>query len=267
MNFSKNIKWSPSDYAKAAVLAREVGQEMLARLDWMTLKPRVIVDMGCGTGEMSALLQQRYPDAQVLALDMSQSMVQSLKQKAPQSYGICADGETLPLRNQTVDLIFANFLLPWHDDFTLLLREWMRVLRPEGLLLFTALGPDTLREWRAIFDDAHIPLLVDMHDIGDVLLKEGFADPVLDVDYYTMTYRDKNRLMSELRASGMLSSDQSDLCGVAPSDDGTWAVTYEVIHAHAFTRAASEEVSASADGIVRVPISHLRRQRSPEKGK
>ena len=88
---------------------------------------------------------------------------------------MCADAEKLPLRNQTVDLIFANFLLPWHNDFTVLLREWKRVLRPDGLLMLTALGPDTLREWRGTFAEAHLPLLVDMHDIGDVLLQEGFC--------------------------------------------------------------------------------------------
>ena len=105
--------------------------------------------------------------------------------------------------------------------------------------------------------------------LGMCCYKKVFADPVLDVDYYTLTYRDKNRLIAELQTSGMLSAESEigDLSTVTAAEDGAWPVTYEVIYAHAFTPAEREEVSASADGVVRVPISHLKRQLSQGKEK
>lgn len=255
--------WSPEDYAEAAVIAREAGEEMLARLEWMTIKPNVILDIGCGTGELSAQLQTRYPDAHVLALDHSERMIHYARRYT--LFSICGDGETLPLRNQSVEMIFVNFLLPWHADVKNLLREWRRVLRPNGLLMFTALGPDTLREVRDYFSAEWLPQLVDMHDFGDVLLQVGFADPVLDVSHFTTTYRDQARLIHELRASGMLAGTAVDFPGpvnIAPSANGTWEVTYEVVYAHAFAPAESDTYSVSSDGTVRVPLSQLRHRLS-----
>ena len=145
----RNMVWSPVDYAKASVLARAVGMEMLARLDWMTLKPRVIVDLGGGTGEMSVRLQQRYQDAHVITLALSEDMLQHAKQHASTLSCVCADAVSLPLPNHSVDLLFANLLVPWQVDIESLC-EWRRVLRPDGLLMFSAFGPDTLKEWQAI---------------------------------------------------------------------------------------------------------------------
>jgi len=238
---------------------------MFSRLDWMTITPRIIVDMGCGVGNMSARLQTRYGDANVLALDLSLPMVQLARQESPHIAHVCADAGILPLAHQSVDLIFANFLLPWHADFSALGREWRRVLRPGGILMFTALGPDSFKEWRTLFSQDDLPTLIDMHDIGDLLLQEGFADPVLDINYYTMTYRAQAHLFHELRASGMLvPGSKQPIDAIAPSEDGTWPVTYEVIYAHAFAPADHVEVSASPDGIVRVPLAHLRRKLTTE---
>ncbi len=254
--------WSPVDYAEASVLAREAGEELFSRLDWMTIKPNVIVDMGCGTGEMSVQLQARYKEAKVLALDMSVLMAQQAKQRCP--FSVCADASRLPLPDRVVDLIFANFLLPWCPHLTLLLQEWRRVLRPDGLLMFTALGPDTLREGRGVWQSTGLPQFVDMHDMGDLLLQEKFAGPVLDINYYTLTYQNKERLTTELYASRMVVEPLSQLQvdAMVPSEEGTWPITYEVIYAHAFVPADQEEVAASADGTVRIPLSHLRRRRS-----
>src|SRR5262245_59206428 len=101
MSFSKNMIWSPIDYKDVSVLAREVGNEMLSRLVWVTLKPSVILDLGCGTGEFSSLLQARYPEAQVIPLDLSQQMIEYAKQHSVQSLCVCADSSELPLRDQS----------------------------------------------------------------------------------------------------------------------------------------------------------------------
>ncbi len=253
--------WSPSVYVESSVLAREIGDEMMARLDWMTIQPDVILDVGCGAGEMAAQLQTRYKKAHVLALDNEFAMVQFAKQQHHQSC-FCADAARLPLPDRTVDLIFANLLLPWYPNIPVLLREWRRVLRPQGLLMLTTLGLDTLREIKMILDADQWPQLVDMHDIGDLLLQEKFEGPVLDVNHYTLNYHSKEKLLNELDGSGMAARSVMipRMNDILPSEEGTWPVTYEVIFAHAFMPEESEEISASSDGMVRIPLTHLRRQ-------
>lgn len=249
-----NIHWSPEKYAETAVIAREAGLEMLARLDWVTLAPQVVLDVGCGVGEMSGLLQKRYPDAQVISIDLSEDMLQSVK-------GICSDASILPFADQSIDLVFANFLLPWHHDIGALLKEWRRVLKPNGLLMVTALGIDTLREWREVWGENDIPRLADMHDIGDALVLSGFADPVMDVDYCTLTYTDPKKLVEELQTSGMLSLDAN-----IPSEDqmpkinDKWQVTYELIYAHAWAPEKAPGYAMNADGVAKIPLASLRRK-------
>lgn len=249
---------SPIEYEKAAVLAREVGNEMLARLTWMTLKPRMILEVGCATGEMSVALQARYPHAQILGVEVDDAMLQYVKNDASlaQIHYVSAQADKLPLPDQSVDLIFANLVLPSYADTTLLLREWRRVLASDGLLMMTALGLDTLQEWRT----ADQPLLMDMHDLGDLLLVTGFAEPVLDVDHYLMTYRDKNKLIHELYQSRILAATaQLDRLDVEEKN-GLWQVSYEIIYAHAFSPSQTNELTSSAEGIVRIPLAQLRKQ-------
>ncbi len=230
---------------------------MLARLDWMTLQPHRIVDIGCGIAETTAQLQTRYPQADVIAIDIAEPMLQHAKQHSlqkPLTY-LCADTMSLPLKDQSVDLLFANFLLPWCEDILSVLQEWHRVLRPEGLLMFSMLGPDTLQEWREVFSEQIIPRVIDMHDVGDLLMREGFADPVLEVDYYTTTYREVNRLLYELEASGMTTS----LTNVTMPSNALLSVTYEIVYAHAFgSDTNKKEISSSNE--IKIPLSQLRRK-------
>lgn len=254
--------WSPGEYVPSAVIANQVGHEMLSRLAWVTLQPMTAIDVGCGTGYLSMQLQQHYPHAHILALDASELML--CHDAVP--LAICADGGQLPLQDQSVDLIFSNLMLPWYPSVENLLQEWRRVLRPEGLLMFSALGMDTLQEWRTVLHHCEIPQLFDLHDLGDLLLQVGFTDPVIDIDHYTLTYRDCNKMYAELRATGMLLSSQGDAAilqqmATVPKmvDEEKWAVTYEVIYANAFVSAEQAEHAIDADGVVRVPLTKLRR--------
>lgn len=258
MSTPLNMIWSPSDYREASFLVRETGEELLSRLEWLTLQPQVVLDAGCGLGEMSVQLQARYSAARVVALDNSDLMIQHAREQTKHPRCLCADAGKLPLPDHSVDIIFAHWLLPWHSDVKALLKEWRRVLRPDGILMFSALGPDTLKEMHQQWGRYIIPGLMDMHDCGDLMLQEGFADPVLDVNHYTVSYRDHKRLVQELCASGMLANPDTQL---AANQEGTWDVTYEVVFAHAFAPPLRDEVSASEDGVVRIPLSHLRRRR------
>lgn len=249
----KNIVWSPKEYAESAVIAREAGEELLSRLDWLMIKPRVILDVGCGLGEWSVHLKQRYPKAHVFALDNTMAMSEYARDQSLSS--VCTDAGTLPYANASVDLIFANLILPWHHDPKALLQEWQRVMAPGGVIMLTAFGPSTLQEFSEVFDPEDLPYLIDMHHYGDMLLHLKLADPVLDVAQYTLTYKNKEKLISELRTSGMLASDMNvALMGDLP----IYSATYEVIFAHAFMPALSQEFTAEKDGTVRIPLDVLR---------
>jgi len=248
MSLVNNIPFSPEDYAAAAVLADEVADEMLMRLEWMTIKPRIVVDLGCGIGKHTTELRKRYADAMVFALDTSMTMLEVAQQQKLSC--VCADVMRLPFASQSVDLLFANLVFPWQADITAMLRECHRVLHPEGLLIFSALGLDTLRELQEIAK----PSLMDMHDVGDLLLQQ-FADPVLDVNYYTLNYADQSKMFRELQLMGMIGNIPQNI-SLTADDDGKWPVTFEVIIAHAF----APEMKRAEDGVVRIPVSQLREQ-------
>lgn len=236
-------------------MAREAGNEMFDRLQWMTLQPSVILDCGCGVGEMSTKLKTRYPNACVIASDLSLPMLCHGRSASSSPFFVCADSRRLPLPNQSVDMVFANFLWPWQVDVTALLQEWRRLLKAEGVLMFTALGPDTLKEWQQHLQADAIPQWYDMHDIGDLLMRERFCDPVLDVNHYVTTFESHDQLSHELKASGMWFPSEST--AILPKE-ANLTVSYEVIFAHAFAPSASQTISE--DGVVKVPLTQLKKQ-------
>lgn len=223
----------------------------MSRLDWMTIHPVVILEVGCGPGRMLSELRRRYPTARLIAADHSASMLQYVRETFPDGETLLTEAAELPLAAKSVDLLIANLLLPWHHDVTSLLKEWRRVLRPNGLLMLTALGPESMAEWQTIFQR------YDMHDLGDAMVQAGFADPVLDVNHYTLAYRERETLCRELHASEMIAEDQAFPEAIAPID-GRWEVLFESIIAHAFIPPETELHAPQADGTVRVPIAALR---------
>jgi len=205
----------------AAFLLREVERRMFERLDLVRLEPRRILDVGCGTGEGVRRLRARWPKAQVIGLDLSSARVsravaierpglgalaQSIARRlagrggdTPGRY-LVGDAHRLPLAASTFDLVWSNLAFHWFDDPPTAIGEWYRVVRPEGLLMFSALGVDTLRELRAA--GLALPALPDMHDIGDGLVRAGFAEPVMDTERLTVTWEDPARMLGELRGLG-----------------------------------------------------------------
>ncbi len=195
-------------YDAAAVLQSEVRGQLLQRLDLVALTPLVVLDAGAGTGRASRALRRRYPRARVIALDCAYGMLrEAARQLAWRRHfdRVCADAARLPLADGSVDLIFSNFLLHW-CGIDEVFAEFRRVLAPRGFLSFTSLGPDTLRELRIAWSRAdahgHVNRFIDMHDLGDALVRAGFASPVLDVDHYTLTYADVRGVMRDIKAVG-----------------------------------------------------------------
>lgn len=250
---------SPADYDLAAVLVREVGEAMLARLDWVALKPRRIVEAGCGVGYCTQLLQKRYPAAELLAIDDSPEMLAYAKTAAaPQTNWLCTSLDRLPVEDDSIDLIISNLVLPWCMDLMKLLQEWRRVLRPEGLLMFSSFGLDTLRELQG--QTVQLPHFVDMHNLGDALVQVGFADPVLDMDYFTLTYREQQPLQDELQLTGFISG-QDRLGPLEKNLAGVISLTYEIVYGHAWQPVLNKNIVAEK-GVVKFPLAHLRGRRA-----
>ena len=202
-------------YDAAAVLQKQVRLEMLSRLDLVNIKPKAILDAGCGTGHGSFALQKRFSSAQVISLDIALGMLQQTKLQRPwlqswlqkmlhQQHLLCADIESLPIASNSMGLVWSNLALQWCNNLDGAFSELARVLQPEGLLMFSTFGPDTLKELRAATTNSHthVSRFIDMHDIGDALVRAGFSTPVLDVEHYTLTYDDVKSVMTDLKSIG-----------------------------------------------------------------
>lgn len=274
-------------YGDAAVLAREVERRMLERLDYVKIDPGCIVDAGCGLGEGLRALGLRYPGAQRIGLDSAPAMLRgaarglTLGERARALFGgrgaqlVCADMRALPLADASCDMVWSNFGLAFAGEPQAALREFSRALKPGGLLMFSAYGPDTLRELRAAFaaadTHAHVHDFADMHDLGDMLSASGFATPVMDMEMLTLTYADVASLARDLRASGQtnaLASRHRGLSGKRAwqrmlaayegnraGDNGRIAASFEVVYGHAW-KAAPRTPGVS---VVKVDLPRFRK--------
>lgn len=249
-------------YDRAAVLQQEVCERMAERLDYIKLRPGIILDAGSGTGHGARGLAERYPEAAVIELDLTLGMLKQgerdglrwkrLFARRSPSRKVCADLDALPLKHAGVELLWSNLALQWCDDLPRVFSEMHRVLKVDGLLMFSTLGPDTLKELRQAFQGidrhTHVNQFVDMHDIGDMLMRCGFADPVMDMEYLTLTYADAKSLMLDLKASGahnVTGGRPRGLTGKsawrkllanyeALRKDGRLPATFEVVYGHAW---------------------------------
>lgn len=266
---------------QAAFVHREVGQRLLERLDLIKLRPERILDVGCGTGQITAALLKKYRKARVIGLERAAAMVKRARLRAPwlrTLHGAVAEPEALPLPTASCDLIFSNLALPWSADIDRVLAEFQRVLKPGGALFFSTLGPDTLSElrrgWAAADAYNHVNAFFDMHDIGDALLRARLAEPVMDVERLTLTYPDVDGLMRDLktlgagnvtagRARGLTGKGRVQAMRAAYEQyrrpDGLLPVSCEVVYGHAWGPLPSQNRSR-AGGPAVFPLSQLRRR-------
>ncbi|MDV6344451.1 malonyl-ACP O-methyltransferase BioC [Nitrosomonas sp. Is37] len=207
-----------ASYDQAAVLQREVCERMLSRLDYIKHTPGWILDMGSGTGYGSRKLIERYPRSKLVAVDIALAMHLQARPSLPRwqqwlplakrsiTHYVGADIEQLPLRNACMDMIWSNLTIQWCNDLKQTFAETHRVLKSGGLLMFSTFGPDTLKELKQAFKTvdsySHINRFMDMHDIGDLLVYNGFATPVMDMEYITLTYHEVMDIMRDLKAIG-----------------------------------------------------------------
>jgi malonyl-CoA O-methyltransferase len=275
-----------NSYDDVAILQRDTADEMLDRLDLVKIKPQQILDLGTGTGRNLNLLQQRYPAAQQVALDIAPAMLKQARQRYRHDQGlrrwlpgqhtplfIAGDAEQLPLADNSVDLVYANLALQW-CDLTAAFTEIQRVLRPGGLLMFSTLGPDTLQElrqsWAAVDQYPHINVFLDMHDVAEAMFAAGLSDPVLDSDRHSLLYSDIIGMMRDLQQLGARNVNQGRRRGLTGKNtlnkvkaaseqfrvNGQLPATYEVIYGHAW--AGENSLHLTEEGCVPVSLEKLR---------
>ncbi len=246
-------------YDTAAVLQREVADRLLERLELIRLQPAMVLDVGSGTGYASGLLRKRYPASHVVELDFAPAMLRQARAKLSwlerwrrRRHPVCGDAMALPLADTSVDMIFSSLALQWCNDLDRVFTEFRRVLKPGGLLMFATLGPDTLKElrasWARVDRHPHVSPFLDMHDIGDALVRARLADPVMDVEHLCLTYTTVHDLMRDLKTLGsrnathgrhtaMTGRQRLQAMTQAYEDfrrDGVLPATYEVAYGHAW---------------------------------
>jgi len=271
-------------YDAAAILQSRVRTELLDRLEVVRIEPTVVLDLGAGTGHASLALKRRYRGAQVVALDLAPGMLQEAGRRQTllrRFRRVCADAAALPLGTDSVDLVFSNLMLQWCNDPDAVFGECRRVLKPGGLLTFTTFGPDTLvelrRAWAAAADGrTHVNRFIDMHDLGDALVRSGLVEPVMDVERYTLTYATVRDLMRDLKAIGAHNANAGRPRGLTGKGalermaaeyethrrEGRLPATYEVVFGQAWAPVTPSRAKG-APAEVTVPIGQIGRRGSP----
>jgi malonyl-CoA O-methyltransferase len=268
-----------ASYESAAGLQAQVAAELLTRLAAFGLEPRVVLDLGAGTGRVTRELSRRYRRALVMALDLAPGMLREARrhQRLWRRFAlVCGDAYRLPLRAGSVDLVFSSLMLQWCEPLDAALAEVRRVLTPGGLFAFSTFGTDTLCElrnaWGQVDRYNHVNHFPDVHEVGDALVRTGLIEPVLDVDRFEVGYADTLALMRELKAIGahnVTAGRPRALAGRARlarvqqayeshRRDGSLPATYEVIYGACWGPAGGAAVSA-ADGSVRIAPGSIRR--------
>lgn len=267
-------------YERAARLQQEVERELLERVAALPLQPQVVLDLGAGTGRGSAALKQRFPKAEVVAVDIALPMLREARRHVGwwrPFRRVNADVRALPFADASCDFLFSNLCLQWIEELGPVLAEFRRVLKPGGWLLFSSFGPDSLRElraaWATVDARPHVNVFLDMHDVGDALLAQGFKDPMLDIEHYQLGYDSVLGLMRELKAIGAHNVDSARARGLtgrralaqvttayeAYRIDATQvAATYEIVFAQAQAPAAGQPRREQGRDIASVSLDDMR---------
>ncbi len=254
-NDAHQQRWNRAagSFDSADFVHRQTRDGLFDRLQPMRLQPRTIVDLGAATGTASVKLAKQFRRADVIAVDNSPAMLALAAKKRPwfsKMKVVEADARAVPLDDHSVDLVFCNLLLPHVDDISAVFAEAARLLRKDGLMMFSTLGPDTFielrRAWQRIDDHRHVTDFSDMHDVGDAAVRAGLREPVLDVDHLAVSYRSTNSLFADLTAAGArgplperppgLTGRQRfrSFCDALDSEarDGAFQVSLELVYGH-----------------------------------
>jgi malonyl-CoA O-methyltransferase len=267
-----------ASYEKNAVLQKTVAERLHSRLDFLTIHPKWIADIGSGTGSTSRSLAERYKSARIVQVDLSTPMLLQSRSRSrrffSRQYFCCADAENLPVSNAMIELVFSNLTYQWCNDLDRAFAETKRIMRSNGLFVFATLGPDTLKElrasWAAVDDATHINTFFDMHDIGDALVRTGLESVVMESEIITMNYPDCFSLMRDIKIVGAHNANKSrpgTLTGkqklkkmIAAYEqfrhDNLLPATYEIVYGHAW--APANDLPPKQNAVAYIPVESIR---------
>ena len=279
----RNFNSAADGYDSAAVLQKTVADRLLERIEIIRLDPARILDLGSGTGMGARQLHKNFRKSQIIQMDFAWKMLAiSLRQErrlfSRQSFA-CADAQCLPFAPGVFDMIYSNLMLQWCNDLDAVFSEVQRISRPGGLFIFSSFGPDTLHElresWSAVDDDIHVNTFLDMHEVGDALVRAGFENPIMEVEYFTLTYVDVSELLRELKQLGANNTNSGRRRSLTGKDrlkqmiaayerfrvDDRVPATYEVVYGHAWRSEAGGRYLPE-DGAYRFPVSAIKKRMS-----
>jgi malonyl-CoA O-methyltransferase len=256
----RRFERAAATYAESSRLEGEVAARMLERLDYVKIAPRRVLDAASGPPRRE--LARRYPKADVVALDFALPMLRAARRGwfRKHSIPLCGDLARLPLGAGSFELVWSNMAVHWLADPLSAFGEFARVLAPEGLLMFSTLGPDTLKELRAATAAERVHEFIDMHDLGDMLVAAGFAAPVMDMEMIQVDYGKSEKFLADLRASGQTSARadrRRGLGGRAFRERLRAALpgraTFEVVYGHAWKGRKADPETKSVRIFKRMP--------------
>ena len=275
----KNFNAAANVYDTIAVLQKTVAQQLLDRLNLIRIAPARILDLGSGTGVGARLLNRQFRKAGIVQLDFARHMLaravtHDRRLFSRQSF-VCGDAQYLPFASGCFDMTYSNLMLQWCNDLDAVLNEVRRVSRPGSLFIFSSFGPDTLYElrdsWSTVDDRPHVNTFLDMHHVGDALVRAGFENPVMEVEYFTLTYADVASLFRELKHLGAGNTNNGRRHTLTGKDrlkqvfdayekfraDNRIPATYEVVYGHAWSRSGGQMHN---NGIYTVPVTTIKRR-------
>jgi malonyl-CoA O-methyltransferase len=293
---AQHFSRAAQSYDAAAILQKEVAFRLAERWPFVTMQPQQVMDLGTGTGFLAQHIQQYYPQTQLVAVDLSETMLKQCRSKllpastwwqkfnpfanSANAAFVNADAYQLPFADSSMDMLVSSLMLQWCDDLPKVLAECRRVLKPNGVLFMASLGPDTLKEirlaWQAVDDERaeHTLNFADLHDLGDALSRVGFSDPVCDVEHITLTYANVTAALKDLKAIGATNASVQRQKGLMGKDkwhaflaayeaqamsDGRIPATFEVVYAHAFIAGQKQSVEKALPQTATIPVSSIKR--------
>ncbi len=239
---------SANSFSSADILHREVAGRLYEHLEPINIVPKTLLDLGCGTGNLSHFLDKRFPTAVKIGVDIAEQRLKRISNAKMNL--VTADALQLPFANAQFDLIIANLLPHWFIDLPAWLTEMYRLLRTNGLLIFSFYGPDTLKEVGKPKTGFY-----DMHDVGDALVRAQFNDPILDAERFTIEYDVYQDLLSDLAATA-----EAILFNLKDNSSLDFSVTYEIVYAHAWKAEQPMTSKIDQDGMVRISLTQLQRK-------
>jgi malonyl-CoA O-methyltransferase len=287
-----HLPWDGTNKAESVDspwLHEEVARRMAERLPYIRLQPKSWAfwnPVRAGLNAL-ALLQKNYPNAQGYLTADRQGEAEWVKAKTsppwwkPQAWGR-QRLQTGAIATNSMDMVWANMLLHQQASPQELLAEWHRVLAVDGFLMFSCLGPDTLKELRSVYAAQNWPMpaheFTDMHDWGDMLVHAGFAEPVMDMEKISLTYVNSEKLVEDLRKLGRnfhvsrfaglrgknwYKNFQQALLSLAQKDsEGRLVLTFEVVYGHAL----KPQPRIKVDSQSRIGLDDMRQMlRNPQK--